>query len=487
MLIKRSFTKEIIIFALVGATLLYIYNYYSLPFEGIREHISSHGSQNYRRSHDVCIPETFESTITIINGKERLAPQNAFIFPPLSEDLKCLPLKDGKLTNTFMSSSSFGLIPPKSSEWNETVHEVAMYVAKKDTLRSMTRPTMQPESDKLMCERKDATKEFARFLCDADMNDEEPHKFTYLTHHAGSRIWLSYIDCGYADFGSNQPICTQALYNEKGHITQQTSNIREGEPIIDYEQLGVIPVVCYSEAYGHWPTEIIHKLIFMWNTLPKGVPLLVPKGTYPHFQLLLDEGVLDRSCREAIKQNDTTSRARRMWFLKPEDEKPIAAISAHNHFVYRYARQVYRDYLSKRANHNENTIVIIRRPNTRAFKNFDEIHKAISDKYSSKYKIIVFQPKGSFLDQGMVFYNAKLVVAAHGAGLSNQMFMQEGSSLIEIGPLSTDMPLPSMYYGIAQALKIKYHLMLTPGQIYGGDLSPDIDEVMRNVEASLKN
>jgi len=59
-------------------------------------------------------------------------------------------------------------------------------------------------------------------------------------------------------------------------------------------------------------------------------------------------------------------------------------------------------------------------------------------------------------DQYWLFQNAEVVVAQHGAALSNILFMREGTRVIEIGPQRM---FKTYFSELAKTLGIEYSLM----------------------------
>jgi capsular polysaccharide biosynthesis protein len=65
----------------------------------------------------------------------------------------------------------------------------------------------------------------------------------------------------------------------------------------------------------------------------------------------------------------------------------------------------------------------------------------------------------SIYEQAEVFNSASIIVAVHGGGLSNLVFCQPGTEVIEIFP---DQYVPHIYYDIADKRCLRYHYLLFP-------------------------
>ena len=77
-------------------------------------------------------------------------------------------------------------------------------------------------------------------------------------------------------------------------------------------------------------------------------------------------------------------------------------------------------------------ITLVRRTTTRQLNNHWEL-KAVLQQFGAEV-VDVDTAAISFEDQIRLFSNSKLVVAAHGSALTNILFMQPGTSVVEINP-----------------------------------------------------
>ncbi|HTD40792.1 MAG TPA: glycosyltransferase family 61 protein [Mucilaginibacter sp.] len=105
-----------------------------------------------------------------------------------------------------------------------------------------------------------------------------------------------------------------------------------------------------------------------------------------------------------------------------------------------------------------------------------------------KYGFTIFHPeKFTFLEQVAIFSQVKYLVGEHGSGLTNLLFMEKGTSLLELHKNKTnemDHPSPLFWY-MAEALQINYYHQLceTHGKedYFDGDYIVDADLFERNL------
>ncbi len=124
---------------------------------------------------------------------------------------------------------------------------------------------------------------------------------------------------------------------------------------------------------------------------------------------------------------------------------------------------------SQKTSHTEknterNTVLIIRRSRGRKFSQFQEIEdavKSLADEYGFRYELYPDEPMPSFEDAMQMFNRAVMVVGPHGAGLSNLLFSQPGTVVIEgvCNPPHVNM----CYQRTAHILGHRYHGVASQG------------------------
>jgi hypothetical protein len=67
----------------------------------------------------------------------------------------------------------------------------------------------------------------------------------------------------------------------------------------------------------------------------------------------------------------------------------------------------------------------------REINNIDNVETYLKNKYNNKFKAIYFEHI-AFKEQVLYFNNAKIIICAHGAVMSNMFFCKEGTTIIEV-------------------------------------------------------
>jgi capsular polysaccharide biosynthesis protein len=117
--------------------------------------------------------------------------------------------------------------------------------------------------------------------------------------------------------------------------------------------------------------------------------------------------------------------------------------------------------------------------------------EALLEKYGFKKLII---DKFSYDEQIAICAKIKYLVAPHGAGLTNLLFMKENSSVLEMATKPYDYRPVTEYYRLASTLKIKYFyqecemgLNSKVRDFHQASLEVDLQKLEKNLQLMLKN
>jgi hypothetical protein len=125
-------------------------------------------------------------------------------------------------------------------------------------------------------------------------------------------------------------------------------------------------------------------------------------------------------------------RLRRRWFLDRH------ACSAYRDVAWRiHAPLAFGKFQSGKGD-----IAFLVRKTNRFIVNVDEVMSAMHELFSEEVRTLEFEDL-DFAGQVHAMSSVKLLVAPHGAGLTNIAFMQPGSALIEVFPVHWH---PSFYF-----------------------------------------
>ena len=123
-------------------------------------------------------------------------------------------------------------------------------------------------------------------------------------------------------------------------------------------------------------------------------------------------------------------------------------------------------------------VLILRRRSSRIITNHEELEAAL---VASGANVTVIddaaKPRPSFWQVAALFASAHVVVAAHGAGLTNMVAAAPGTHVVELLTDGWDWE-PPMFSHFSMALGFHHHLWLVPG---GGQYAPSLTAPLQRV------
>ncbi|WP_332632287.1 glycosyltransferase family 61 protein [Halalkalibacter flavus] len=239
---------------------------------------------------------------------------------------------------------------------------------------------------------------------------------------------------------------------------------------------------CASQYYYHW----------MFDILPR-IHLMALKG------IEVDKYVINRNGPKQAFQDETLN------LLGINSEKIIEAdknfhLRASNLVVSSLAgykgqmpkwtcdflRKSFLDSDTSNLNHSENELIYITRQNARHRKVVNDL-KVQEFLKELGFKTVKLEEL-SVKEQARVFFQAKVIVGAHGGGLTNLVFCQPNTKVIEIFSPAWVAPL---YWILSNHLDLDYYFLIGEGE-----RSPeyvdvpgcfiDIDIKMKKLKKTLK-
>jgi capsular polysaccharide biosynthesis protein len=170
-------------------------------------------------------------------------------------------------------------------------------------------------------------------------------------------------------------------------------------------------------------------------------------------------------------------------------------------FYYYIRKLIFPVHLAPTGNYNDDIMKKLRQVFTDGINEEPGLKVYISRRKSSRRKIAnevdilpllrqtgfveVFCEDLSFKEQVILFSKVKYLVANHGAGMSNMLFMAEGSSVLELRALGDYSS--NCYFSLASALNLKYYYQLcsrvgSDKDFHNADLVVEIEKLQNNLQ-----
>lgn len=269
----------------------------------------------------------------------------------------------------------------------------------------------------------------------------------------------------------------------KNHLVVKTMLVDPNEELFD-----IIPLLSrLSNNYYHWTTESIARLALFQQSHPElferfhiliaaDAPSFVKDSLLYLFKLpsnkIISWGNNDRAkvsncllIGYPCIRNEATSMS---YIYHPSIYKIIHALSLKN----------------IESDNDTATYLIVSRANVHERKLKGE-EKIISLFPDIPFQL-VYTEKMNFTDQVKMFRNAKIIIAPHGAGLSNLVYVNNNPLVIEIFPSKRYIRDAVLFYQIAAAMNINYHLIVKESLNASLDMSMD-DELLSQLKAIISS
>jgi len=225
--------------------------------------------------------------------------------------------------------------------------------------------------------------------------------------------------------------------------------IQEAPKVIDTPILSLVTGSGGNYNYFHWLYDSLPRMYLAKKhiSLQENIQYYIPEDTH-YFQ---------KETLAALKVNHASYiSSKAIQHLKA---KSIIATSHPNPNTSRIPKWIYRflrsSFLQNSDSKKQRLIYISRSDsiNSRRLINEDKLVKALVPLGFEVYQLSEL----SFSDQVSLFSSAKMVVGAHGAGLTNLTFVPKGAVVYELFP---ERYQPDMYECISQLGKLYYHKII---------------------------
>jgi capsular polysaccharide biosynthesis protein len=227
----------------------------------------------------------------------------------------------------------------------------------------------------------------------------------------------------------------------------------------------------WCPGYYHWITEALPRLLAVRISLTDHI-LVLPAS----FKEKLSPSLLPLYTGEILWiPQDSNLKIENL--LIPAN--PLSG--AYDDLVMNELRDIYVRYAAKllaRADYRSRIYVSRRKALQRKVDNEAEVEKFLS---SYGFQLVCFEELG-FWEQVNVMRHAQVVISIHGAGLSNALFMTEGSMLIELQRHPGDEAVDVLYKDLSAALALRYAVLfcaptVSAMPLKSADISVPLDEL----------
>lgn len=201
-----------------------------------------------------------------------------------------------------------------------------------------------------------------------------------------------------------------------------------------------------SYNYFHWLLDVIPRLVAALNKIDK--PKIILPYHYKNIRFMAES-------LEAFPLSNLTFMSKDVVYKLNKLIVPthIASAGDYNDNLVKQVRQIYRNYYCDQRSIFLGDKIYISRAKARMRKIINEEELiALLKQYG--FEIIIAE-NYSFAEQVSIAFHGKYLISSHGAGLTNMLFMEAGSSVFELRKAGDK--YNNCYFSLASALDLKYY------------------------------
>jgi len=311
------------------------------------------------------------------------------------------------------------------------------------------------------------------------------HPYWYYSHHYF--IIVSSLSLSSSYVGT----CKQ--YGDKSIIDNDDGIIRVKKKDIAmiFEQPVVNLVTLWTDNYFNLLVSYLPKVLSVIKLLKNNPNITIIKNL--HRKFTRNEAFID----PIIKYYGIIPRKLNVIHIEYERiyiaHKMITPIANCKYISYQFIKMIRKAIHNiYKLNNNNNTIILNNiiiddrrgskvRYLSQSYDIYDELHRL----YSKSYSIITYSPY-NLKHTVEIFHQCKLFIASHGSSLTNILFMNPGSIVIEIRPQSL---LNAWYYSyMAQLVGIRYYSLLSidrKATLYSNVMKIDMNVLFEIIKENL--
>lgn len=224
-------------------------------------------------------------------------------------------------------------------------------------------------------------------------------------------------------------------------------------------------VIVISQMWGgnyfHYVVEDMPRIFLAWDYLTKKNESL--DGWYIHHQISKPVSEAAAHLFNALGMVHGYVRAHRVLLPSPTNCGGQIA----NPGIIQLRSLIYKQYKIQPTNQNilaRTTLIVFKRQgNKRSIRNHDQVVIEIRRLWGPNKTVIEHDGTGTFMDQMLLYSQAAVLIGPHGAGLTSQIGMQPGSTLVEILPEVGINRLNLCYVVLSFTLGLRYYALRAPG------------------------
>lgn len=183
-------------------------------------------------------------------------------------------------------------------------------------------------------------------------------------------------------------------------------------------------IVCPDTGYYHWLLEVLPNVLHLLKNVEEDVKIVIPQKSSKYLTTALKHVLKDEYENKVISIEKPT-KVKTVYFAYYEDQSG---------YVRKVDRDILKEYFLDFVQEQNNRKIYISRAKApkRSIGNEKEVEEALKKEGFE----IVYAEDLNWLEQIRLYNSSSFIVAPHGAGLSNTIWCQKDTKILEVFPFN---------------------------------------------------
>ena len=254
--------------------------------------------------------------------------------------------------------------------------------------------------------------------------------------------------------------------------------------------LGVVGTYFYPNGHGHFPNEIMPRLLALHQRIPAEVPLLWPDSGLARKILAELQSMGEFQGRQIIFHNTQHLIYADLIYLYTftDDSAYRSNFAAATASEFRSLTAMFRRaiisasiLMPTKFDHGKTRIVFWGREDgsSRSISNMREVKESLSE-FANEITYMVPSSGKGYFEQASILQHTRFFISPHGASMTNVLFLSENAVAVEIVYVDLSYRWPEEYYCLSRAIGVRYYMTAASGS-HGTQLTVLFPDELRQI------
>jgi hypothetical protein len=255
----------------------------------------------------------------------------------------------------------------------------------------------------------------------------------------------------------------------KDHIISHDARLAvpsKDVPVVRVKTLAIPGTMYYPEAPGHFPNEIMPRLLALHEYVPLHVPLLWPDTILA--RRILDELIAFGEFRDRQILFHNTGHG--LLYVESAYVYVYANDRAYrNNYAGASIKQLqslhslFRRVTARGPSNNNSYGIVFWMRNLGSVRSISNMEEILNELNDWDINCISHDSSLPYFEQASILRDTHVFISPHGAGMNNVLFLSNGATAIEVVYSDSSFRCPEEYYCLCSAIGVEYYMTAAEG------------------------